>query len=503
MIKLYKEKYGIHTKDFFDIDIIQWWKWYYYGTPSGASLAYIPKPLYKDKQNIKRLCRYVIENEIGLKTRDDISQITTQQMRDYKISFDSFEEIKFSPYNLLIFCYPEYNYRQFELKHMPNDYWKDKSNWIDAIDFVLDKNNLTLEDATNGNSSNIMFLKFGALITTYFGSLPDLWIWYYGTKNIKLNYWDFATRPNGYWKSKENIVRETRNYCENICDESISPYLKSKNIERLIDWIDKYFTVDKLVKYKLTSIKGYTETFKLLELAYPEITSEKLLFQWDFTGCKKWNSKKYRAKSLRELVLYRLKLEDLKISVPKTLCRANLSSLGYSKFVTVRDEYYKDSINFYEWAIESFPEYKNDWSADDFGGVYVAFDGTKCNSNEERILYEFIKNNLTSNVIALGYKRDGEYVYKLLEDNQDNKYCPDFAIEGYGKPIIIEYFGMYNYSNNFDFAVEYNNKTHRKNKFYRGRSDIQYVDIYPSDLKDKFKGVLYKLNPLLGEAVAI
>ena len=131
MIKLYEDKYGIYTIDFFDIDIIQWWKWYYYGTPSGTPLTYIPKPLYKDKQNIKRLCRYVIENEIGLKTRDDISQITTQQMRDYKISFNSLDEIKFSPYNLLIFCYPEYNYRQFELKHMPNDYWKNKENWIE------------------------------------------------------------------------------------------------------------------------------------------------------------------------------------------------------------------------------------------------------------------------------------------------------------------------------------------------------------------------------------
>lgn len=497
MIKLYREKYGICTIDFFDIDIIQWWKWYYYGTPSGVPLRTIPRLLYKDKQSIKKLCRYVIENEIGLKTRDSISQITTQQMRDYKISFDGFEEIKFSPYKLLTFCYPEYNYRQFELKHVPNDYWKDRNNWTEAIDFILDKNNLTLEDVTSGNSSDIMFSKFGALITTYFGSLSDLWIWYYGLKNIKLSYLDFATRPNGYWKSKENIIKETRNYCENICNESISLHLKDKNVEGLVGWIGEYFTVDMLAKHKLSNIKGYTEAFKLLELAYPEITSENLLFQWDFTGCKKWNSKKYRVKSLKELVLYRLKLKDLKNSIPKTLSRTSLSSLGYSKFATVRDKYYKNSINFYEWAIETFPEYKDDWSMESFGKVYIAFDGAKCNSNEERVLYEFIKNNLTSNIIALGYERDGEYVYKLPEYSQDNKYCPDFVIEGYGKPIIIEYFGMYNYSNTFDFAIEYNKKTHRKNIFFKRRDDIQYVDIYPSDLKDKFRGVLYKLSPLL------
>lgn len=497
MIKLYKDKYEIHTIDFFDIDIIQWWKWYYYGTPSGVPLRTIPRPLYKDKQSIKKLCRHVIENEIGLKTRDDISQITTQQMRDYKISFDGFEEIKFSPYNLLTFCYPEYNYHRFELKHMPNSYWKDRDNWIEAIDFLLDKNSLTLEDVTNGNSSDIMFSKFGALIITYFNSLPDLWIWYYGTKNIKLNYWDLSTRPNGYWKSKKNIIKEVRNYCEDICDESIFPRLKDKNAEGLVDWIGEYFTVDMLVKNKLNSIKGYTEAFKLLELAYPEITSENLLFQWDFTGCKKWHSKKYRVKSLKELVLYRLGVKDLKNDIPKALSRANLSSLGYSKFAVVRDKYYTNSINFYEWAIEAFPEYKNDWSIEGFGGVHIAFDGAKCNSNEERILYEFIKSNLTDNIIALGYERDGEYVYKLPKDSQDNRYCPDFVIEGYGKPIIVEYFGMYDHSNNFDFAVEYNNKTHRKNKFFKGRNDIQYIDIYPSDLKYKFKGVLYKLSPLL------
>lgn len=497
MIKLYKNKYNIYTRDFFDIDIVQWWKWLYFGTPSGIPLTTLPRLLYEDKQGIKKLCRYVIENEIGLQTRDSISQITSKQMRDYKISFDNFDEIRFSPYNLLTFCYPEYNYHQFELKHMPNNYWKDKNNWIEAIDFLFDKNNFTLEDVTSGNLSDIMTLKFGALISTYFGSLPDLWIWYYETKNVKLNYWDLSARPNGYWKSKDNIIKETRNYCENICDKPILPHLKSKNIEMLVNWVGEYFTVDKLVKHKLNSIEGYTEAFKLLELAYPEITSDNLLFQWDFTGCKKWHNKKYRVKSLKELVLYRLKLKDLKNSIPKTLSRASLSSLGYSKFIVVRDKYYRKSTNFYEWAIEAFPEYKDFWSVDDFGGVHIAFDGTKCNSNEERVLYEFIKRNLTNHIVALGYERDGEYVYKLPEDSQDNKYCPDFVIEGYGKPIIIEYFGMYNYSNNFDFAVEYNNKTHRKNKFFKGKDDIQYVDIYPSDLKDRFKGVLYKLNPLL------
>ena len=499
MIKLYEDKYGIYTKDFFDIDVIQWWKWNYYGTPSGNPLKYIPKPLYRDKQKIKKLCRYVIEQEIGLKTRDEISQITTQQMQDYKISFNSFEEIQFSPYNLLIFCYPEYNYRKFELKHMPNDYWKDKNNWVEAIDFMIHSNNLTLSDNLNGNSNSIMFAKFGALITTYFGSTCDLWIWYYSTKNIKLNYWDFSHRPNGYWRNKDNIAKETRNYCENICSESILPYLESEDIEELVNWIGKYFVVEELLKHKLTSIKGYTENFKLLELAYPKITSENLLFQWDFTGCKKWDSKKYRIKSLQELVLYRLKLKDLKSEIPKNLCRSNLVALGYSKFNTVRDRYYENSTNYYEWASEAFPEYKKYWSVDDFGSVCLAFDGTKCNSNEERILYEFIKINLTSNITALGYKRSGEYVYRLPEDSQDNMYCPDFVIEGYGKPIIIEYFGMYNYSNNFDFAVEYNKKTHRKNKFFKSNNDINYVDIYPSDLKNNFESVICKLNPLLRE----
>ena len=42
--------------------------------------------------------------------------------------------------------------------------------------------------------------------------------------------------------------------------------------------------------------------------------------------------------------------------------------------------------------------------------------------------------------------------------------------------------------------IKYIEKTKRKNEFYKSQEDIYFIDIYPDDLKNNFRGVKNKLT---------
>ncbi len=130
----------------------------------------------------------------------------------------------------------------------------------------------------------------------------------------------------------------------------------------------------------------------------------------------------------------------------------------------------------------------------------VSRDGySKCNSKEERKVFDFLKYEYgITNIKLISNIRSKNYKNKM----HNEFYNPDFIIthdskdKKLDKPIIIEYFGLWSENTyNSDLLVVYKKKTKRKVQYFTDRCDLQFVAIYPNDLKNNFKGVKEKLAP--------
>jgi hypothetical protein len=115
------------------------------------------------------------------------------------------------------------------------------------------------------------------------------------------------------------------------------------------------------------------------------------------------------------------------------------------------------------------------------------YNGILFDSIEEKEVYKYFLENL--NVVI--YKNKEKWFNELYDEG----YIHDFVITHINnkplyKPMIVEYFGLYN--NNYEFNG-YNQKTQRKTEFYQSLNNIQFLGIYPQDIKDNFRGLQEKL----------
>lgn len=407
--KEYNEKYNINVDE--NTSIIEWWKLSYYGNNEGKKILQIPNLLFTE-DNIKIVCEYVLEKELKYKNREDFLKINTIIMHKYKIAFHHFDKIQSSPIKLLRFCYPEYDFQEFELNRTSGNYYKNDNNKVKAIDYVINKYNITLEDVLNNkfnlDSNQIM----SSIYHKYFKGYHEFWKWYYNKKDIIIRDLDFRIKPNNFWESETN-----------------------------------------------------------------------------------------RNEALKDLIFNKLNIKNIEKDIPKYINGVYLK-IEYPGIIQVCNKYY-GSTNFYKWCINIFPKYKNVWTEENFGKIYLAFDGSKCNSMEERILYEFIKKEINKYIKAIGISRNKKYRFDISEDDRYNKIYPDFVIEyidknniktQFKKPIIIEYYGLYNENHNNKISKIYYEKTIFKENFYKSRDDIYYIGIFPKDFKKKFQGVREKLT---------
>lgn len=162
----------------------------------------------------------------------------------------------------------------------------------------------------------------------------------------------------------------------------------------------------------------------------------------------------------------------------------NLCALGFSRIVHIKKHFkYPNYFFMLKDLIDN--------NISDIGfNICKAKDGTLLDSNEEVILYEYIKHNISKNIKAIGKSRKNMY------ENNGEKYAPDFELSciDKDKKIIIEYFGLY-YENTYNNKIleEYKNKANRKIEYFSKLDNIMFVALYPNDLKNNFKGVSEKL----------
>lgn len=125
-----------------------------------------------------------------------------------------------------------------------------------------------------------------------------------------------------------------------------------------------------------------------------------------------------------------------------------------------------------------------------FINYFIADDGTNLDSNEELLVYEFIKNNITNKVKTTNRKRRYSYL------NKGETYIPDFIIpcKDKSKKVIIEYFGLYNENTKEDsIYYEYLQKSNRKIEYFNSLDDVYFIPLFKWDIKNNFEGVRNKL----------
>ena len=497
---LYKEK-GIIYKEITDIPLERWWKYFYDG-----EITQMPKHCHI-QENFIQIVRYIVFEKMDCKTKDEIcNNVNCPNLNQYKIQITQ----RFGTVlETLQACFPEFNISDDDIDKYDNDTaMKIFDDWVKSENISV-KQILTSYGITglfNRDMMNLWQSKYRKFNMAHM----DLLIWLFQIKNIvhpdtktPIIDLDFTNKTDGFWESKDNRIRAIRHYCENQCKDNILNCLDSwKNVQ---DWVLKYFSKQKLKElYTFATFK--IDTYDLLVEAYPIIKDNNLLFEWELSRNNK-TSIHDLSRFLREFVIYRMNdlVFDIKDDLPTYLNFTFMNEL-YPKFCA----YLQNSgtrlrkfTSFYEWACLSYPEYSKEWTPEDFG-LCLAYDGVKCDSKQEIMVYESIKRDLNiDGICAIGSNHSGKYTYKY---NGINKICPDFVIDNYKdielvKPIIIEYYGLYlkNYQGELTMFKNYQDKIVLKNNYYKSRDDIIFIDLYPYDLKNNCEGVKNKLIDVLSK----
>ena len=170
----------------------------------------------------------------------------------------------------------------------------------------------------------------------------------------------------------------------------------------------------------------------------------------------------------------------------KFFAEKTLNSMGYSRIVHMRKDYYD---TYYHMLKDLFND-EFEISEHHFK-THLSDDGSLLDSNEELMVYEFIRDNYFKDIIPNGRKRKEENKYR----NGDECYIPDFIINlSDDKKLIIEYFGLYCNNPRSDILKRYKEKTEKKIKFFKSLDNVYFIDLYCDDLKNGLQGVRDKLT---------
>ena len=490
-------------------DIILWYEAFLKN-----NLKQMPNFCYEE-QNTIDILKYIINIKLGLYTKEqicDVNLLARKQFEEYRI--DTAINRLGGKLLALQKCFPELNITNEDV--FPEAYSNEDMDNI--ISEWIHNNNLSIQDLLSKGITLTYNNKMNAMMSLKYyqnnKSRIDMIIWYCNRNNIlhpiynrPIIKWDFDEVSQGFWNNKQNRIDRIKYYSENECNENILDVIN--DTLKLRAWIYKYFRQESIVKIISYSRKEIT-LYDLLIDAYPEILSNKILFEWEWHQYSK-NDRDSLIKMMRELILFRLNdlIQNIQEDVPKYLNSVYLGKL-YPKFT--RQISKNRFSSYYEWGCLAFPEYAGYWTPQMFGST-VAYDGVKCGSKQEMMVYEFAKIDMELKYFkSIGNKKSGEYTFELGDEYEYERFCPDFILEYIDvnnkkvkltKPIIVEFYGMYFENHKCYIYQNYVTKTKIKNQFYNSRGDIIFVGLYPDDLKNRCEGVRNKISNALSKSILV
>lgn len=472
----------------------------WYETYIKYNLKQMPMFCYEE-DNLINIIRYIALNKLSVKNEYDL--VTKFNKPIFKKCRITNIVHKFNgKLNMFKKCFPEFEFNDTNNSKYMGDVIIEQiiENWI--------KNNkYTAEDMLKLSLKKEFSDELLSLSTHCFDSYTDTLLWYFNKNSIKhpvfnrnIKTYDFAFVTKKYWDLKANRINRVRDYCETECEISILKIIN--DTRKLKRWIYKYFKSENVSK--LFTYSNYNSSlYATLVETYPQIKENNILFEWEWHQCSK-NDKEFLIKALREFILYRLNnvIIDIKEDVPIYINRMCMLQLEPKLHKQIDKNRFK---NYYEWCCLAFPEYAKYWSLKDFEEC-IAFDDTKCDSKQELMVYEFLKRDMNIKYLKnIGKNRTGKYIFEVNDISKYKKLCPDFIIEydnnrnKLNKPIIIEYYGMYEENNKNERFIIYKKKTNYKNKFYKSLKSIDFIALYPDDIKNNYNGIKEKIKLYLNK----
>jgi len=283
--------------------------------------------------------------------------------------------------------------------------------------------------------------------------------------------WEFNFVPANFWNNRDNLIDVgVWLFCKLIDDKIIN---NIEDIPKLKKDIFKLYNLDGVLAGKFNS-SPYVFWNTMFPLKW---------FEWEFKMTPKnyWINNINRINALKQLIENRLNLNI--INIPKNISYSFLVEY-YHKFSLICDQYYKSNI--YKWINECYP---NVFTPEDFNQI-IASDGTKLDSNLERIIHELLIKTFENVKYYDNNTIDKNKWYNELENEN---YVADWLIEN---NIIIEYFGWYNLNlyNKYKIITDYIDKTHRKIQYFSSLKNYKFLPLFPEDLKNHLQGVKEKLK---------
>lgn len=415
-----------------------------------------------------------------------------QKHRDLGIQNTTITRLRIVPHNCSK-CQKEYNHNKMirklesinpkevyqkvlngELKAFPNGFFlyntlEDLKEMISYyIKIARENENCDIKSL----SSQQMFKKYKlAALLNHYSSYEIINIVYPN----KYQVWELASCPPNYWTKKENIDLACKWFYKKLYEDNII-----KADEEILN-IKNYSSLFK--KYKLEGM--FYTVFNSSHYKFWNYLFPNRWFEWEFWMTPKhyWELRENRLKALKELIEYKLCLT--KSEIPEKLTYSFLAK-NYRKFSAICDVYYNS--NLYQWINECYP---NTFTEKDFFNT-IGNDGTVLDSKDEVKIH----NLLLENGLKIKYFENKISNMKNFYNRKFQEYyVPDWIIND---EIIVEYYGWFNsysYGRN-EIITNYMDKTLRKNEFYKKLNGFQFIDLYPEDIENNFKGLIDKFNKI-------
>lgn len=435
------------------------------------------------EENLIMLVRYLCVDLLECDTREKLLEILDSRIfakNGLHKAINHFKDIM----TLIKKCFPEHNIEPWDLKngniHGMYDSIKQRKK---AIERFLDD---LIKEETIEKPIDIVHRKdiykliqasvVGAALKKFNNSSIYMLMWYFNnfTEN-RIYEWDFVQPPRGFWSKEKNCIRAFKTTLREYKFYEM-PLEEQKEFIRGLD--QEFFSMN--------GIKGAVSEGRTIHNLIQKSLGENFIYEWEYyKGYGLWEDKKKRIKHMKELIEKVLKLD--KQDIPKYIKQSSLKGSRYNKFAMPCTLYYNG--NYFEWINECYP---GEFTKEDFS-VISGKDGTLFLSNEERLVYEYIQENITDKIRYIGRCKNEKYNYK----DGKKKYQPDFVIEDWlDKPVLIEHFGLYSEHKEGYILKEYREKAHSKMDFFSKRSDIYFVSTFPRDIRFNFKGLEEKLKNL-------
>lgn len=200
-------------------------------------------------QSASVLTRYLLEDRLKYTEKDIKEKFNVSLLKDSRLT-SLLKLFGDSPYGVIDNAYPGV-FKPWEFRVVPNGFWEDKKNIVDAIRWLVETKLGNNREKVCKEFNNELLIKHNLATLKVHGMYNLLEMVYPG----EFKPWELSVVPTGFWDNKKNIIQAVRWLVETKLDN---------NRERVC----KEFTRELLNKHCLASIGKYG-VYNLLDMAYP------------------------------------------------------------------------------------------------------------------------------------------------------------------------------------------------------------------------------------------